>query len=88
MPGGCILNQLDEYDPETALLHFAQDKKADLIVLGTHGYQGLRHLIQGSLAEDVANHAPIPVLTLPILPDSAPKKVRPKTDPALIQPES
>ncbi|QIP15143.1 universal stress protein [Spirosoma aureum] len=85
--GGSILNQLDEFDVEAALLAFAREKKADLIVLGTHGWRGLRHLLQGSLAEDVANHAPIPVLILPLR--WQPKtKVESDTDTSIIQPES
>lgn len=69
---GCALNQADELDVETGLLAFAQANKADLIVLGTHGRRGLRHLLQGSIAEDVANHALIPVLTLPLQSEQVP----------------
>jgi nucleotide-binding universal stress UspA family protein len=39
---------------------------ADLISLSTHGRKGLVHLINGSLAEDVANHAERPVLSIRI----------------------
>ncbi|ARK09825.1 universal stress protein [Fibrella sp. ES10-3-2-2] len=63
---GCSFNQQDEYDVETGLLAFAHEKQADLIVLGTHGRRGLRHLLQSSVAEDVANHATISVLALPL----------------------
>lgn len=70
--GKYTLNQQDEFDVETGLLAFAEAKKADLIVLGTHGRRGLRHLLQGSIAEDVANHALIPVLTLPLRPEPVP----------------
>ena len=66
------LNQQDEFDVETGVLAFAQAQKADLIVLGTHGRQGLRHLLQGSVAEDVANHSLIPVLTLPLQTEHVP----------------
>ena len=86
--GGSILNQLDEFDVEKALLTFVQEKKADLIVLGTHGWRGLHHLLQGSLAEDVANHAPIPVLTLPIQLVRKIRTMPESIDPALIQCQS
>lgn len=72
---GYTLNQQDELDVETGLLAFSRDKKADLIVLGTHGRRGLRHLLQGSIAEDVANHSPIPVLTLPLQAEHIPMVV-------------
>lgn len=65
------INQQDEFDVETGLLTFAGAKNADLIVLGTHGRQGLGHLFRGSIAEDVANHALIPVLTLPLQAEHA-----------------
>jgi nucleotide-binding universal stress UspA family protein len=66
------INQQDELDVKTGLLAFAQAKKADLIVLGTHGRRGLSHLLQGSIAEDVANDALIPVLTLPLRAEHVP----------------
>ena len=51
---------------ETGILTYAHERQADLIVLFTHGHTGLRHLLQGSVAEDVLNHAPVPVLILPL----------------------
>ncbi|MFB6258910.1 MAG: universal stress protein [Flavobacteriales bacterium] len=55
----------DEY-VEAGILHFADSIDADLISLSTHGRRGLVHLINGSLAEDVANHAERPVLSIRI----------------------
>ena len=46
------------------ILNYAQSIRADLIVLYTHGHTGLRHWIEGSVAEDVLNHSPIPVLIM------------------------
>lgn len=46
------------------ILKFAHEKKADLIVMGTHGYHGVGHLIAGSNAEGVANHSRIPIFTI------------------------
>jgi nucleotide-binding universal stress UspA family protein len=46
------------------ILKFAHEKKADLIVMGTHGYKGIGHLIAGSNAEGVANHSEIPIFTI------------------------
>src|SRR5688572_13351297 len=42
----------------------AKELKADLIVISTHGYTGLKHTIMGSTAERVVRHAPCPVLVL------------------------
>ena len=42
----------------------AEKQKADLIVIGTHGFTGLRHLFLGSTAERVIRHAPCSVLVV------------------------
>ncbi|GAB3642658.1 universal stress protein [Spirosoma arcticum] len=49
---------------ETGILNYAHERQTDLIVVYTHGHTGLRHLLQGSVAEDVLNHVPVPVLIL------------------------
>lgn len=46
------------------IVKFAEEIKADLIVMGTHGYTGLTHALLGSTAERVVRRAPCPVLTL------------------------
>jgi nucleotide-binding universal stress UspA family protein len=42
----------------------AKEIGADLIVMGTHGRQGVNHLFIGSVAERVVRTAPCPVLTV------------------------
>jgi nucleotide-binding universal stress UspA family protein len=43
----------------------AVDKEgADLIVMGTHGRTGFRHLVAGSVAERVVRSSKVPVLTI------------------------
>ena len=42
----------------------AAERKADLIVMGTHGRTGLAHVALGSTAERVVRSAPCPVLTV------------------------
>lgn len=48
---------------EAGILNFAKDIDADAIIIATHGRKGIEHLINGSLAEDVINHALTPVLS-------------------------
>ncbi|MCP4457391.1 MAG: universal stress protein [Cytophagales bacterium] len=51
---------------EDGIIKFAEEQKAGLIVMGTHGRTGIAHLFGGSRAEDVANHSKIPLLTFKI----------------------
>ncbi len=63
--------QLTDYDftiyndssEEEGIIHFADETGADLITVATHGRSGLAHLLSGSIAEDIVNHANRPVLT-------------------------
>ncbi len=48
---------------EDGIIFFAQDIGADLIAMATHGRSGLLHLLSGSIAEDIVNHAKRPVWT-------------------------
>ena len=50
--------------PSQVILETAIDKDADLIVVGTRGLSGFRHLLLGSTAERVVQHAHCPVLTV------------------------
>ncbi|MDN0075055.1 universal stress protein [Crenobacter sp. SG2303] len=45
-----------------ALVGFATEHAADLIVMGTHGRTGLMHLLLGSFAETVLQESPVPLL--------------------------
>jgi len=48
----------------TEIIRTAQAKKADLIVMGTHGRTGLGRILLGSVAEYVLRQSPCPVLTV------------------------
>lgn len=50
--------------PFVGIIQTAEKKKADLIVMGTHGRTGLAHLMVGSQAEQVVRQSPCPVLTV------------------------
>jgi universal stress protein A len=42
----------------------ASSEHADIIVIATHGYTGLKHILMGSTAERVVRHATCPVLVV------------------------
>jgi K+-sensing histidine kinase KdpD len=53
----------DDNSEEEGIIHFAEEINADVIAVATHGRTGLSHLLSGSIAEDIVNHANRPVLT-------------------------
>ena len=50
--------------PAEEILRVARDEAVDLIVMGTHGRTGLRHVLVGSVAEAMMRIAPCPVFTV------------------------
>ena len=50
--------------PFRVITEVAKERQADLIIMGTHGRTGLRHLWLGSVAERVVRLAPCPVLVV------------------------
>ncbi len=50
--------------PYIEIINRATALRADLIVIGTHGRTGMKHLLIGSVAERVVRTAPCPVLTV------------------------
>ena len=50
--------------PFLEIVRAAADEHADLIVIATHGYTGLKHVLLGSTAERVVREAPCPVLVV------------------------
>lgn len=57
------LNIFNHPNEEDGIIHFNELVGGDLIAMGTHGRKGLIHLLNGSVAEDVANHTESPIWT-------------------------
>jgi nucleotide-binding universal stress UspA family protein len=51
-------------DAAKEIVHAADDRDADLIVISTHGRTGWKHLLFGSVAEHVVRHSRVPVLVI------------------------
>ena len=50
--------------PFLEIIRYAKKTDIDLIVIGTHGRTGIKHMLMGSVAEKVVRKAPCPVLTV------------------------
>lgn len=46
------------------IVEYSREVKADLIIMGTHGYKGLEKIMFGSVADKVVRSASCPVLTI------------------------
>ncbi len=57
-----------EGSPVIDICAFAKDHDVDLIITSTHGFTGLKHVLIGSIAEQVVRHAPCSVLVVPSHP--------------------
>ncbi len=60
------INIYNDETPEKGILNFSKIMGADIIGISTHGRQGLSHFFNGSLSEDIVNHAQKPVITFKI----------------------
>jgi nucleotide-binding universal stress UspA family protein len=59
-----VLEFLPVGDPSIEIVKAAREWPADLIVIGSHGRQGVSRMLLGSVAEAVTRHAPCPVLVI------------------------
>lgn len=50
--------------PYNEIVHAAEERQTDLIIIGTHGHAGIRRFLIGSTAERVVRHAHCPVLVV------------------------
>ncbi|WP_250441314.1 universal stress protein [Caballeronia sp. AZ1_KS37] len=63
-PRVCEVEYLGDDIPQR-IRHCADDFRADLVVMGTHGRRGLRRIVLGSVAEGFARLSRCPVLLVP-----------------------
>ncbi|MEW6604760.1 MAG: universal stress protein [Thermoproteota archaeon] len=55
---------LDIVSAADSIVNYAEDKKVDLIVMGTHGRSGIKRFLLGSVASGVVSHAKCSVLVV------------------------
>jgi len=59
-----VEQHLSSMFPAEVIARTAEEIGADLIVMGTRGLSGLKHVLLGSIAERVLRLAPCPVMTV------------------------
>lgn len=65
-PGLDVVTRIEPGDAAKTILGLLEAKKFDVIVMGTHGRGGVKHLMLGSVAEKIARGSPVPVITVPV----------------------
>ena len=68
--------------PHEEIVALAEERGADLVVMGTHGRTGLDRYLLGSVAERTLRIAGVPVLTVPLPADGETEADAPETNPA------
>ena len=56
----------NDYSAEKGIFNYCNEEDIDAVAIPTHGRKGIGHFFYGSIGEDVANHANIPVVTFKI----------------------
>ena len=59
----CDTTIIKSSEIEPAILQFADEVAADLIMLSTHGRHGLNYLMKGSIAGNLVNHSDRIIIT-------------------------
>ncbi len=68
--GECIIT---EGEPSKAVVHLADEKHAELLVIGTHGRTGLMRIALGSTAERIVEATSCPVLVVRLATGAPPR---------------
>ena len=64
LAGRAVQTRLASGRPGPEIVRHAREGGFDLLVVGSHGHTGVRHLVLGSVAEEVVRTAPCPVLVV------------------------
>lgn len=59
-----VTTRLEQGPAADGVLERAKTLKPAMVVMGTHGYKGLKHALLGSVAERVVRGSTVPVLTV------------------------
>lgn len=59
-----VVTRIGHGPPASVVVDYAEN--VDVVVMATHGREGLKHALLGSVTEKVLRHSPAPVLTVPL----------------------
>jgi len=59
-----IYRKMEGVSPAKEIVDYVNEHDIDLVVMGTHGRQGIDRLLSGSVSEEVVRQAPCPVFTV------------------------
>lgn len=59
-----VSNEILTGSPESRIVETAEDFEANLIIIGSHGYNRWERLLLGSVSDSVVHHAPCSVLVI------------------------
>ena len=62
--GISVVTELLNGSPESRIVEKAEETQADLIIVGSHGYNRWERLLLGSVSDSVIHHAPCSVLVV------------------------
>ncbi|HWP56808.1 MAG TPA: universal stress protein [Candidatus Acidoferrales bacterium] len=65
LPHVSVREEVEIGIPHRKIVEKALQEKVDMVVICTHGRTGLRHMLIGSVSEQIVRRAPCPVLTVP-----------------------
>ncbi|SFU57774.1 Nucleotide-binding universal stress protein, UspA family [Pustulibacterium marinum] len=65
-PSKYTINIYNDETVEEGILNFANSIKADMLSISTHGRKGIAQFFNGSISEDLVNHAIRPVITFKV----------------------
>lgn len=66
LPKARVRTRVHEGVPAAVLGRILRKGEHGMVVMGTHGYTGLKHVVFGSVAESVVRASKVPVLTIPL----------------------
>ncbi|MFC5051374.1 universal stress protein [Rubritalea spongiae] len=63
--GVAVQRKILDGKPQDAILAFADEVDADLVVVGTHGHSAIGSVLMGSVSSGLVRQAQVPVLVVP-----------------------